>query len=459
MLLIRCYDTQLAQASYLIGCSATREAIVVDPNRDIDAYVAAADAERLTITHVIETHIHADFVSGARALAERTGARLLVSGAGGPDWQYRFDAERVGEGDRFTVGQIVFDVMHTPGHTPEHVSFLVTDGAASTVPMGMLTGDFVFVGDVGRPDLLERAAGETGTMDAAARTLFRSLRRFKTLPDHLQIWPGHGAGSACGKSLSAVPSSTVGYERVANWALGIDDEDRFVREVLDGQPEPPAYFGRMKRINRDGPPPLRATPHPPAQFDVGLGVASGATVIDLRPIAEFAAGHVAGTINIPFESGFATWAGSIVPDDRPIYLVGAPAITAAAARALALIGIDDLRGSFDVHAGQAVERTAQVTATALVARRTTEAMTIVDVRARHEWDAGHIPGAVHLPLGEVARRSGELPRDRTIVVHCQGGTRSAIAASLLQALGLARVENLVGGFAEWQRAGATTSAA
>src|SRR6476620_5692052 len=253
----RFYDDQLAQASYLIGCQATGESLVVDPNRHLEPYLRGAEAEVFRITHATETHIHADFVSGARELAHRTGARLLLSDEGGEDWRYRYAAEAgaqlLRDGDTFRVGHLAVRVVHTPGHTPEHVIFLVTDGAAATEPMGALTGDFVFVGDVGRPDLLERAARIAGTMETGARQLFQSLQRLGGLPDYLQVWPGHGAGSACGKSLGAVPQTTLGYERRFNWAFGFTSEDEFVRAVLAGQPEPPRYIAEKKRNTRDRP--------------------------------------------------------------------------------------------------------------------------------------------------------------------------------------------------------------
>jgi hydroxyacylglutathione hydrolase len=211
MILKRFYDEKLAQASYLLGCGATGEALVVDPNRDVQQYIDAAAAEDLRLTHVTETHIHADFVSGTNELAARTGARAYLSDEGGRDWSYAFagaiDAVLLRDGHEFRVGNIRVRVMHTPGHTPEHLSFVVTDTAGADQPMGVFTGDFVFVGDVGRPDLLEKAAGVTGTMEAGARQLFDSIQRIRTLPDFVQLWPGHGAGSACGKSLGAVPST------------------------------------------------------------------------------------------------------------------------------------------------------------------------------------------------------------------------------------------------------------
>jgi len=467
MLLIRFYDPALAQASYLIGCQATGEAVVVDPNRDADQYVRAAAAEGVRVTHVTETHIHADFVSGARELAARTGARLLLSGEGGPDWGYAYaepdGARLLADGDVFTVGEVAFDVMHTPGHTPEHLSFLITDTRAAAGPMGILTGDFVFVGDVGRPDLLERAAGVAGAMEAGARTLFRSLECFRRLPDHLQLWPGHGAGSACGKALGAVPSSTVGYEKLANWGLGIVDEAAFVARVLDGQPEPPAYFAEVKRINREGPRVLGGAPCPPRLDACTLDGAlrERAVVVDVRPAAAFAAGHVPGTINLPLDRSFTTWAGWLVPYAADIYLIADDEARAdEAVRRVRLIGLDRVAGSFDAGvigewatAGRTLEVVEQTTAPELAALVARGEAVVVDVRGRAEWEAGHIPGAPNVPVGHLAARAGELPTDRPLVVHCQGGARSAIAASVLQAQGFTNVVNLIGGFAEWQRSG------
>ena len=282
---------------------------------------------RCAITHVTETHIHADFVSGSRELAARTGAALYLSAEGGKDWQYAFAREAgavlLRDGDHIMVGNVRIDVVHTPGHTPEHLAFLVTDTAAATEPIAIVTGDFVFVGDVGRPDLLEKAAKVQGTMEASARTLSGRSQRFKAYPDYLQVWPGHGAGSACGKGLSAVPQSTVGYERRFNWALAVETEDEFVRQVLTGQPEPPAYFAEMKRINRDGPRILNgfATPQWLPEVRLPEVLARGAFVIDARPAAEFAAGHVPGTINIPLNRSFTTWAGWLTPFDDDFYLI------------------------------------------------------------------------------------------------------------------------------------------
>ncbi|HEX5632334.1 MAG TPA: MBL fold metallo-hydrolase, partial [Gemmatimonadales bacterium] len=340
MFMQRFYDHPLAQASYLIGCAASGEAVVVDPNRDIDQYLEAAQAEGLRITHVTETHIHADFVSGARELAHRTGARRYLSAEGGTDWQYAFAAADgavlLRDGDALSVGNVRLDVMHTPGHTPEHLAFLVTDTATTDRPIAILSGDFVFVGDVGRPDLLEKAAKVEGTMVAGARALFRSLERFRALPDWLQVWPGHGAGSACGKSLGAIPFTTVGYERIANWGVGTTDEEAFVRTVLEGQPEPPAYFAEMKRINREGPRVLGAT-LPPPHVDVAAiasALATGTVVIDARPAANHRAGHIPGTLNLPLGRSFTTWAGWLVPYDRDVVLIADGEAAQAAVRDL-----------------------------------------------------------------------------------------------------------------------------
>ena len=473
MIVKRFYDETLAQASYLIGCGRTGNAVVIDPTRDIDQYLRMAEAEEVAVTHVTETHIHADFVSGSRELAARTGAALYLSAEGGEDWQYAFarDAGAVllRDGDHFMVGNVRLDVVHTPGHTPEHLAFLVTDTAAATEPMAIVSGDFVFVGDVGRPDLLEKAAKVQGTMEASARTLFRSLQRFKTYPDYLQMWPGHGAGSACGKGLSAVPQSTVGYERRFNWALAVDSEDEFVRQVLTGQPEPPAYFAEMKRINRDGPRMLNGFSTPQWLPEVRLPevLARKAFVIDARPAADFAAGHVPGTINIPLNRSFTTWAGWLTPFDEDFYLIiddsgsdrGAHNVKEAA-RDLAMIGLDRFAGYFGAHAvrewgrgGGQLLTVPQLTAAELSARRTRGDVVVIDVRGRAEWEEGHLPGVPNIPVGYLVKRLAEVPRDRPVVVHCQAGSRSAIAASVLQAHGISSVMNLSRGYQEWVSAG------
>ncbi|MFI5229921.1 MAG: rhodanese-like domain-containing protein [Gemmatimonadales bacterium] len=459
MFLERLYDDMLAQASYLIGCERSGHAIVIDPNRDADAYMSLAGRMHLRIVYVAETHIHADFVSGARELADRSGAALLLSGHGEGDWAYRMTGRSVCDGDEVAVGDVSLVVRHTPGHTPEHIAFVVTDHASSDRPVGMLSGDFIFVGDVGRPDLLERAANAAGSADVLARRLFRSIRATTSLPDFLQIWPGHGAGSACGKSLGALPSTTLGYERVANWAFQIGDEEAFVRGALAGQSTPPPYFARMKVINRDGAPLREPGPLPalgPSELQAVMD--RGAVAVDARGSAQYAAEHIPRTLNLPFGSSFLTWAGWLVPYDRDIVLLADDQERVGRARqALSLIGLDrvvgfgraELRAAWRTDIGP-LGRIAQLDITSLAADRD---RVIVDVRNDAEWAAGHLPDARHLFLGDLAARAGELPRDTPIALHCGGGTRSAIAASMLHARGFTNVANATGGFRAWEAAG------
>jgi hydroxyacylglutathione hydrolase len=475
MLLKRFYDEKLAQASYLLGCSATGEALVVDPNRDVEQYLEAAKREDLSVTHVTETHIHADFVSGARELAERASATLYLSAEGGEDWKYAFAAEAgavlLRDGDIVQVGNLRIEVLHTPGHTPEHLCFLVTDTLVADRPMGAFSGDFIFVGDVGRPDLLEKAAKQAGTMAEGARTLFRSLQEFKRLPDYLQLWPGHGAGSACGKALGAVPQSTLGYEKLFNWGLAAEAEEEFVHAVLAGQPEPPLYFMEMKRINRDGPPLVGPLKPPPRMADgeFPAQLARGAVLVDTRGTADYAAGHVPGTLNVPLGKSFTTYAGSVIPYDRDVYLMIDERRNGAVeevVRDLCLIGLDRVKGYFGLGAVQAgaaaetaLETLPRVTADEVEQALQTGAIELVDVRNSSEWEAGHIPGSRNLPLGRLAERLQEIPRDKPLVVHCQTGSRSRVAASLLRSHGFRRVAHLAGDFEDWSRSGRSVESA
>jgi len=444
----RFFEPLIAQNSYLIGCATAGQAIIIDANRDVRQYIQAALASNLLITDVTETHIHADFLSGSRELAHRTGARLCLSDEGDADWKYQFDHDRrLQHGDRMTIGNVAIDVLHTPGHTPEHLTFLVTDAAVADRPIAAITGDFVFVGDVGRPDLLEKAAKIAGTMESGARTLWRSLQQFQQYPDWLQIWPGHGAGSACGKGISAVPHSTLGYERRFNWAFTAKTEADFVTNVLSGQPDPPPYFAVMKRINKEGPPPVSDRPVPRLADDKLAQTVSNALVIDTRPAEEFAKGHVAGTLNIPLGGSFITWAGWLIPSDQDIYVVTDRIDDVR--RALGLIGLDRIAGVFPPAAAAGNEQVPQVFADELKTRLPSNDLVVVDVRNDNEWQEGHIAEAIHIPLGQLAQRVNELAASDNIVVHCQGGSRSAIAASLLQKLGRKNVANLTGGYRRW----------
>jgi hydroxyacylglutathione hydrolase len=469
VLLKRFYDDGLAQASYLLASERSDAALVVDPNRDVEQYIAAAEAEGLRIAHVTETHIHADFVSGSRELAQRTGAVLYLSDEGGADWRYRFAGESgavaLKHQSQIEVGDITVTALHTPGHTPEHLAFLVVDRGSADAPLGMLSGDFVFVGDVGRPDLLEKAAHVQGTMVAGAQQLYRSLQQLRALPDHLQIWPGHGAGSACGKSLGAMPQSTLGYERLANWAFHITDETKFISAVLEGQPDPPTYFAEMKRINRDGPRILGGWRRPQriAAARVRELLAGGALLVDTRAAADYAAAHIPGTINIPLNRAFTTWAGWLVPYTADFYLLIDQARVEAldqAVRDLAMIGLDRIGGYIDCDAdtlaawraaGGVLGSIKQITPQQLAEPLRKGELSVIDVRDGYEWDGGRIPGALHIPLGTLPARIAELPTG-PIVTQCHTGSRSAIAASIVAARGR-DVWNLDGGLAAWQRAG------
>ena len=424
-----------ARAAQVVGpvVSAAGEAIVVDPNRDIDQYIELAMTEGLQITAVTETHIHADYLSGSRELAQATGAQLYLSAEGGPDWQYAFDQEErailLRDGDTIAVGGVRLQAMHTPGHTPEHLVFLVSEAASGHEPMAVLTGDFVFVGDVGRPDLLENAAGVVGTMEPGARDLYRSLAKFRALPAHVMVWPGHGAGSACGKALGAIPASTVGYELLTNWAFQHDSEDAFVADVLSGQPEPPYYFADMKRLNKEGPPLLGGAPNPSEIASLQRLerlVAGDGEVIDVRDTDLYAAAHVPGTINIPLGRQLVTWAGWLVERDTPVAFVARDEASArAAARQLSLIGLDSVVGwlpqeimALWEREGRVLHQTLSISPSqlALGPRRT-----VLDVRSRSEWDEGHAEGALHIPLYADPRVAGALCR-----AHCMDVLRALL---------------------------------
>ena len=442
-------DPKLAQYAYLVGCQKTGEALLIDPLRDIDTYVAAAEREGLRITAVAETHIHADFLSGARALADATGARLFLSAEGETaGWSSRWAAGRgdvtfLRDGDTFAVGNVEVRAVHTPGHTPEHLSFLVTDhggtgAGGATMPMGLASGDFVFVGDMGRPDLLESAAGEAGAQEPAARALYHSVQRFLALDDALQVWPGHGAGSACGKALGAVPQTTVGYERRTNGALdaATRGEAAFVDAILDGQPEPPLYFARMKRQNRDGVPPLAALPTPIAVDPSHLP--DGAVVVDARADrSAFMAAHLPGALYAPFDKQFSTVVGSYVTDpETPLVLVIAEGDVDEAVRALVRIGLDCVVGTVAPEALAAYVQSGGATAcipeVPFEAVRDREAgAAVLDVRRAAEVAAGHVPGAVHIAHTRLAAHLADVPRGTPLYVHCQSGIRAAVASALL----------------------------
>jgi len=452
------YDDTLAQASYLVGCAATGEALIVDPMRNIQPYLAMAEKEGLRITHVTETHIHADFVSGIRELAAATGATMYLSDMGDADWKYGFANDPqvvlVRDGDAFMVGNIRIEVLATPGHTLEHVAFVLTDTAAADKPMGVFTGDFLFVGDIGRPDLLEEAAGFVGTKEPGARTQYQTVQRFKQLPDYLQIWPAHGAGSACGKALGAIPSTTLGYEKLFNPAFQFNDEEAFVKWLLADQPEPPRYFAQMKHVNKVGAPLLRdlVVPQQLGRDALDTTLADGLLVVDMRSREDYVAAHIAGTLSVPMDNTmFSTYVGWFVDYQQPMYFI-APDAEAVEPILIALraIGIDNVPGYFlpEVVKGDTVSLPT-FTAQELAERMTENGLMVLDVRGVTEFAQGHIPGATNIPLGYLPRHLDQLPTDRLIVTNCASGYRSQVAASLLRKLGFTSVANLSEGESVW----------
>lgn len=453
MFLRQITDPALAQNAYLIGCQRTGEALVIDPERDVERYIDMARDNGLKLVAVADTHIHADYLSGARELVERHGARGFFSQAGGDDWQFewakRLDAVTLlMDGDVFRIGNIEIKALLTPGHTPEHMSFLVTDiGGGASEPMAILSGDFLFVGDVGRPDLLESAAGQAGQMEPSARTLYESLRGTQTLPGFLQILPAHGAGSACGKALGSVPISVMDYERHNNaafrQALEGNEED-FVKTILDGQPEPPLYFARMKRDNRAGPPLLEGGKLP---APVRIGTTDldrwvnhpGKTILDLRTDrAAFIQRHVSGSLFTPATGGhLSAAAGSYVAEgDEILLLVDDESGVEPAAREMIRIGLDRVTAWMPVAEALAAEAYTTSIRRISTAQLGTEISgqpeaTVLDVRGAAEFDAGHVDGAVHIAHTRLASEKTEIPKGNPLLVHCASGMRAAMACAFL----------------------------
>lgn len=474
MFLRMVYDDKLAEAAYVIGCQRTGEAIVIDPQRDVDRYESIAAANGLRIVAAAETHIHADFLSGTREFAEK-GAKVYLSDEGDQDWKYQWLSQKTGggaythhllrDGERFTVGNIEFQAVHTPGHTPEHICFMVTDrGGGADKPMGVATGDFLFVGDLGRPDLLESAAGVTGQADASAHRLYGTVRKFMEWPDYLQVWPAHGAGSACGKALGAVPQSTVGYEKQFNPSIrAAASEQGFVDYILDGQPEPPLYFARMKRENKMGPRVLGVLgglpkPRPLSVQDVKALDGRACTIVDTRPWPAFRAGHVAGSLSLPVNNSISTDAGSLIDAGDEIHVIAEAGKLDEVVRCLVRVGLDRVAGWFDAanfgqleSAGVRMEQTPEVSVAEAQAMIGAIKPFLLDVRRAAEVAQGRIPGAANIVHTRLLSRLAELPKDRPILVNCQGGVRSARACGLLQKHGY-NATNLAGGFAAWDKA-------
>jgi hydroxyacylglutathione hydrolase len=449
MLFRQIFDERLAQYAYLIGCQQTKEALLVDPERDIDRYVKIAAAEGLRIVAVTETHIHADFLSGCREFAHRYGARVYLPGHSPDGWKYgwtdAYDVTLLHDGDTFDVGRIEVRALHSPGHTPEHTSFAITDhGGGVHEPMGLVTGDFVFVGDLGRPDLLETAAGVKGVMDASARDLYRSALGFLDLPDYMQVWPGHGAGSACGKALGAVPESTVGYERRFSPAFAAvkAGENEFVDFILAGQPEPPPYFARMKALNRDGPPILGEVPSPPRmrmREIVDTTKSRDAILLDTRLDRNaFMNAHVPGSIFAPLNRTFPTIAGSYADPAQHIYLVVSADDLAEAVLDLVRIGYDDIAGYAtpedlaDYTAGGGSMATTRIIDFDALAGMDPDAVSVLDVRGAAEFADAHLTGATNVAHTRLVPRLDEVPRTQPLALHCATGARASSAISLLE---------------------------
>ena len=445
------FDEKLAQYAYLIGCQAEGTAVIIDPMRDIDQYIDAAAKEKLTIIAAADTHIHADYISGLREFAER-GVKIYASDEGDKEWKYEwllnseYDYELLKDGDEFETGNILIKAWHTPGHTPEHLSYLITDRAAAEEPLGIVTGDFIFVGDVGRPDLLETAAGQENVMEDSARTLFKSVEKFKEVDSHLQIWPGHGAGSACGKALGAVPVSTAGYELKYNNSIkAATAEQSFVDFILDGQPEPPFYFARMKRDNKMGP---RVLPHIPepvhlSQDEIRRVMEDEKTVVlDTRDASAFAGGHLPGSLLAPLNKSFNTIAGSYIMEDERIVLVVEESRVKEAVLDLYRIGLDHVTGYLTpadieeyVSGGGHLKTLTVESFDEIYDYIHNDAYQILDVRKDSEYQAGNVEGAHNIAHTRMHARRGELPEDKALVVHCQAGGRASVAAAYLKRKG------------------------
>jgi glyoxylase-like metal-dependent hydrolase (beta-lactamase superfamily II)/rhodanese-related sulfurtransferase len=441
----------LAHASYMLGSEG--EAAVVDPQRDVEIYLKAADEQGLKIRHIFETHLHADFVSGHLELAKRTGARIYIGAQAGAT----FPHVALHDGSEVRFGKLRITALETPGHTPEGVCLVVTDEEKSQEPWAVLTGDTLFIGDVGRPDL-----SKTQTPQQLAGSLYHSLHeKLMKLGDHVLVYPAHGAGSLCGRNMRAERSSTIGTERLTNYALQIKTREEFIRQLTENLPSRPEYFLQDAQINRAGAPALselRDLPPITAEELNGL-LQQGVFVLDVRTNADFAAAHVPGSVNIALSGQFASWAGAIMGlSARPVLVAHTPEQYAEARLRLARVGIEDPRGFLQGgvtawrQAGFPVASVPQITVQELSYKRN-QNLQVLDVRREPEWHAGHIEGAEWFPLDNFKISAPELDPAAPVAVHCQGGYRSMIACSLLQRAGIENVLNVAGGFDAWRQAG------
>lgn len=441
----------LAHASYLLASEG--EAVVVDPQRDVELYLKAAAEQGATIRHIFETHLHADFVSGHRELAARTGAKIYMGAQSGAT----FEHVAVSDGFELKFGKASIHILETPGHTPESICLVVTDAEKSSAPWAVLTGDTLFIGDVGRPDLSPRH-----TPAQLAGLLYDSLHtKLMTLPDSVLVYPAHGAGSLCGKNMRAERSSTIGTERLTNYALQIRSREEFIRQLTSNLPARPEYFAKDAEINRTGAaalsdlPPLRSL----SPFELEGMLKAGEIALDVRPMDEFAAGHVPGSVNIALGGQFASWAATVLGlAAHPVLIAETDAQIEEARLRLARVGIEELDGYLAggvaawKQSGQPLATVAQISAQELEQRLGAGKVQVLDVRREPEWDAGHVKGAAWWPLDNFRVSPPEIDHEVPLAVHCKGGYRSMIAASLLQRAGFRNVINLIGGFDAWQQA-------
>jgi glyoxylase-like metal-dependent hydrolase (beta-lactamase superfamily II)/rhodanese-related sulfurtransferase len=434
----------------LIGSEGV--AAVIDPQRDAGIYIEDAMRQGFEIKYVIETHLHADFISGHQEIAAITGAKIYLGDKAGA----QFPHEDVRDGDEIRFGRCVLRMLETPGHTVESISILVTDLDRSPEPYAVLTGDTLFIGDVGRPDL-----SPGYTPQQLAGLLYDSLHtKLLTLPDHVEVYPAHGAGSLCGKQLSAERSSTIGQQRVSNFALQAKSRDEFVHMLTSELPERPGYFAMDAEINRTGPAPLAdlAVPPPLSAREVEARLKAGALVLDTRPARPFGAGHIPGAVHIALSGQYASWAGRLIGMDRDIVLVAEDRDTMLESWVrLTRVGMERVVGYLDEEMvawsreGLPVAEISQVTVQDLASEL--ENVQVVDVRQPGEWEGGHIAGAVLKPLPSLVASLEGLDRDKTVAVHCKSGYRSSIATSLLQREGFRDVVNVIGGFDAWRACG------
>jgi len=442
----------LSHASYLIADETTGRAVVVDPQRDISEYLADAEAKGLTIEFVLETHFHADFLSGHLELAEATGAQIGYSSVA----ETEFDIRPLADGERISLGDVELEIRHTPGHTPESMSIVVWEHADDETPYGVLTGDTLFIGDVGRPDLL---ASVGFTRDELATKLYDSLQdKLLTLPDSTRVFPAHGAGSACGKNLSTELTSTIGAQRQENYALLAPDRETFVDLVTEGQAPAPGYFIHDATMNKKQRALMDEATLPRAMSwdEVEEALAVGALLVDGRDPVEFARGHLRGAVNVGLEGRYAEFAGSVVPVDADIVLFVEPGAELEAKNRLGRIGFDRVLGYVDrpyqvllEHQDQA-QVASRLTPVDVEHRRADlDDLQVVDVRNPGEHALGSLPEAVNIPVGQLPDRLDELDPNRPTVVYCAGGYRSSVAASLLRANGFADVSDIVGGYGAW----------